>query len=153
MSQSNSAGNTAVSGEQDVSAASGTGPRGIALAVYRWGLLVFLAAGVVQIFLAGLGTFRLLHGAGDSAFGPHRALGFAMAGIAVIVLILALAARPGTRAIAGAALLVLLTSFVQSLLAGLADDHVIFGALHAADGLLILAIPACLYAWSRRQAA
>jgi hypothetical protein len=49
------------------------------------------------------------------------------------------------------ALLVLLTSFVQSLLAGLADDHVIFGALHAVDGLLILAIPAYLYVWSRRQ--
>ena len=34
--------------------------------VYRWGLLVFLASGVVQIFLAGLGAFRLLHGAGRS---------------------------------------------------------------------------------------
>jgi len=108
---------------------------------------------VVQIFLAGPGTFRLLHGAGDSAFDPHRMLGFAMAGIAVIILVLALIARPGARAIAGAVLLVLLTSFVQSLLAGLADNHVIFGALHAADGLLILAIPACLYLWSRRQTA
>jgi hypothetical protein len=45
---------------------------------------------------------------------------------------------------------VVLTSLVQSLLAGLADHHAIFGALHAADGLLILAIPACLYRWSRR---
>jgi hypothetical protein len=150
-SGSNSESDTAVSGERDVSAASRTGPGGIALAVYRWGLLVFLAAGVVQIFLAGLGTFRLLHGAGDSAFDPHRMLGFAMAGIAVIVLILTLTARPGARAITGAVLLVLLTSFVQSLLAGLADDHVIFGALHAADGLLILAIPAYLYVWSRRR--
>jgi uncharacterized protein DUF6220 len=153
MSKSNSESNTAVSGGQDVSAASRTGRRGVALAVYRWGLLVFLAAGVVQIFLAGLGAFRLLHGAGDSAFDPHRMLGFAMAGIAIIVLILALIARPGARAIAGAALLVLLTSFVQSLLAGLADDHVIFGALHAVDGLLIMAIPAYLYIWSGRRTA
>jgi predicted anti-sigma-YlaC factor YlaD len=153
MSEGNSASNPAARGGHDVSAAISPGRRGVALAGYRWGLLVFLAAGVVQIFLAGLGTFRLLHGAGDSAFDPHRMLGFAMAGIALIVLILALAARPGTPAIAGAALLVLLTSFVQSLLAGLADDHVIFGALHAVDGLLILAIPACLYLWSRHQAA
>ena len=62
-----SASNTAVTGEQDVNAASRTGPKGVMLAIYRWGLLVFLAAGVVQIFLAGLGTFRLLHGAGDPA--------------------------------------------------------------------------------------
>ena len=148
----NTGSNTAARGGPDVSAASNTRRRGTVLAVYRWGLLVFLAAGVVQIFLAGLGTFRLLHGAGDSAFDPHRVLGFVMAGIAVIVLILALTARPGTRAIAGVALLVLLTSFVQSLLAGLADDHAIFGALHAVDGLLILAIPAYLYVWSRHQA-
>jgi hypothetical protein len=56
-------------------------------------------------------------------------------------------ARPG-----GAVLLVL-TAFLQSLLAGLADDHVIFGALHATDGLLILAIPAYLYVWTGRRAA
>jgi len=110
MSESNSESNTAVSGEQDVSAASRNRPGSVALAVYRWGLLVFLAAGVVQIFLAGLGTFRLLHGAGDSAFDPHRMLGFAMAGIAIIVLILTLIARPGARAIVGAVLLVPLTS-------------------------------------------
>jgi hypothetical protein len=50
-------------------------------------------------------------------------------------------------------LLVLMTVVLQSLLAGLADDHVIFGALHATDGLLILAIPAYLYVWTGRRAA
>jgi hypothetical protein len=145
--------NTAVTGEQDVNAASRTGPKGVMLAIYRWGLLVFLAAGVIQIFLAGLGTFRLLHGAGDPALDPHRMLGFVMAGMAIVILILTLIARPGARAILGAVLLVLMTSFLQSLLAGLADDHVIFGALHATDGLLILAIPAYLYVWTGRQTA
>src|SRR5262245_18844248 len=76
--------NTAVTGEQNNNAASRTGRPPVMLSVYRWSLLVFLAAGVVQIFLAGLGTFRLLHGAGDSALDPHRTLGFAMAGIAII---------------------------------------------------------------------
>src|SRR5690348_4086975 len=80
--------NTAITGEQDVRAAGMTGARGIAHTIYRWTLLVFLAAGVVQIFLAGLGTFKLLHGAGDSALDPHRTLGFTMAGIAIIILIL-----------------------------------------------------------------
>jgi hypothetical protein len=59
--------------------------------------------------------------------------------------------RPGARAIAGAAVLVVLTSLVQSLLAGLADDHAVYGGLHAFDGLLILGIAAYLYARSRQR--
>ena len=54
------------------------------------------------------------------------------------------------RAIAGSAVLVLLTSLVQSLLAGLGDDHAVYGALHALDGLLILGIAGYLYAHARR---
>jgi hypothetical protein len=75
------------------------------------------------------------------------------AATAIIILILTLIARPGARTIVGAVLLVLMTSFLQILLAGLADDHVVFGALHAADGLFILAIPAYLYVWSGRRPA
>ena len=59
--------------------------------------------------------------------------------------------RPGARAISGSAVLVVLTSLVQSLLAGLADDHAIYGGLHAFDGLLILGIAGYLYARSRRR--
>jgi heme/copper-type cytochrome/quinol oxidase subunit 1 len=108
---------------------------------------------VAQIFLAGLGAFRLQDqaGVGDSAFAPHRALGFSMGVIALVILVLAVIARPGARAVAGAAVLVLLTSLMQSLLAGFAEDHVVFGALHALDGLLILGIAAYLYFWSRRR--
>ena len=145
--------NTTVASEQDVGGVAKTGPAAVMFKVYRWGLLVFLAAGVVQIFLAGLGAFRLLHGAGDPALDPHRMLGFVMAGMAIVILILTLIARAKARAIVGAVLLVFMTSFLQSLLAGLADDHVVFGALHATDGLLILAIPAYLYLWTGRRAA
>jgi hypothetical protein len=122
---------------------------------YRWALLAFLLAGVTQIFLAGLGVFRLqgegLAAGGDTAFAPHRALGFTMAGIAQLILVLALIARPGARAITGSAVLVLLTSLMQSLLAGLGEDHAAYGALHALDGLLILGIAGYLYAQSRRR--
>jgi predicted anti-sigma-YlaC factor YlaD len=132
-----------------------TGPRRAALTGYRWLLLAFLLAGVAQVFLAGLGVFRLqdqgLAAAGDSAFAPHRALGFSMAAIALLILVLAVIARPGARAVAGAAVLVLLTSLMQSLLAGFAEDHAVYGALHALDGLLILGIAAYLYFWSRRR--
>ncbi len=126
-----------------------------AFRVYQWMLLAFLLAGVAQIFLAGLGVFRLqdqgLEAAGDTAFAPHMALGFAMAGIALLILILAVIARPGARAIAGSAVLVLLTSLMQSLLAGLGEDHAAYGALHALDGLLILGIAGYLYARARRR--
>ena len=122
---------------------------------YQWVLLAFLLSGVAQIFLAGLGVFRLQgHGlvaGGDTAFAPHRALGFTMAGIALVILVLAAIARPGARAIALAAVLVLLTSFMQSLLAGLADNHAIYGGLHALDGLLIIGIAGYLYVRTRHH--
>ena len=142
-------------GTEPATAAPITGLRRGALLGYRWAVLVFLLAGVAQIFLAGLGVFRLqdqgLAAAGDSAFAPHRALGFSMAGIALLILVLAVIARPGARAIAGSAVLVLLTTLMQSLLAGFAEDHAVYGALHALDGLFILGIAACLYLWSRRR--
>jgi hypothetical protein len=126
-----------------------------AFRAYRWALLAFLLAGVVQIFLAGLGVFRLqgegLAAGGDTAFAPHRALGFTMAGIALLILVLAVIARPGARAVILSAVLVLLTSLMQSLLAGLADSHAVYGALHALDGLAILGIAGFLYASARRR--
>jgi Family of unknown function (DUF6220) len=124
-----------------------------ALVAYRWFLLGFLLLGAVQIFLAGLGAFRLDNTgvSGDTAFAPHRAVGFAMAGVALVILILALIARPGTRAVVLAVLLFVLAVLVQSVLASLADNTVLFGGLHALDGLAILGIAAFLYVSARRR--
>jgi hypothetical protein len=121
-----------------------------ASAGYRWLLLVFLVAGAVQVFLAGLGVFHLhSYGldapAGDSALDPHRTLGFAMGGVALLILVLALAARPGGRAIAGAVVLGVQTDLLQSLFAGLGDDSPVWGGLHALDGLLAIAVACYLY--------
>jgi len=132
-----------------------TGLRRGAFLGYRWALLAFLLAGVAQISLAGLGVFRLVGqglAAGDTAFAPHRDLGFAMAGIALLILVLAVIARPGTPAVIGSFVLVLLTSLMQSLLAGLGEDHAVYGALHALDGLLILGLAGYLYARARWRA-
>jgi hypothetical protein len=81
----------ATAGHEKVPASRFTGLRGIAFRGYRWLLLGFLLLGVVQIFLAGLGVFSLqdqtLGGAGgDTAFAPHRAVGFTMAGVALLIL-------------------------------------------------------------------
>jgi hypothetical protein len=129
-----------------------TGARRGALAAYRWLLLGFLLLGAVQIFLAGLGAFRLDNTgvSGDTAFAPHRAVGFAMGGVALVILILALVARPGTRAAVLAAVMFVLAFLAQSLLASLADNTVLFGGLHALDGLAILGIAAFLYLSARR---
>ena len=130
-----------------------TGLRRAAQAGYRWLLLAFLVLGAVQIFLAGLGAFRIdnLGVSGDTAFAPHRALGFAMGGVALLILVLALIARPGVRAVIASVVLFLLVVLVQSLLASLADNTVWFGGLHALDGLAILGIAAFLYLAARRQ--
>ena len=143
-------------GARRSSTASGGALRLRAAAGYRWLLLVFLLAGVVQIFLAGLGVFHLHSygldaSAGDSALDPHRVLGFTMGGIAILILLLALIARPGGRAIAWAVVLVVQTAFLQSLLAGLGDNAAVWGGLHALDGFLAIAVAAYLYAITRGE--
>ena len=133
-----------------------TGARRYAFTGYRWLLLAFLLAGCAQIFLAGLGVFSFGdHDAagGTSAFDAHRALGFTMAGAAVIIFVLAVIARPGVLPVALSGVLVVQTTLLQSLLAGLADNAALYGGLHALDGLLVLGVAGFLYATSRRRRA
>ena len=120
-----------------------------AMLVFHWALAAFLLLLAAQIFLAGLGAFRTEAVGADSAFAAHRTFGFALGGAALVILVLALVARAGRAAVAGAAALVVLIGFAQSLLAGLADDHALFGGLHAFDGLAIIGIAAWLWARSR----
>jgi signal transduction histidine kinase len=136
--------------------AAASGVRRAARTGYRWLLLTFLLAVAAQIFLAGLGTFSFdtdRQAGGEHAFGAHQGLGFALAGASVLILVLALAARPGRLALWLAAALVVQTCLLQSLLDGLADHTVLFGRLHALDGLLIAANAAVQYALARRLAA
>jgi hypothetical protein len=133
-----------------------TGARKGAFVAYRWALLVFLVLGVVQIFLAGTGVFSL-HGreigtAGETAFSPHRAVGFTMSAVSLVILILALVARPGNRHLIGAAVLFVLTGFAQSLFAGLGDNTAFFGGLHALDGVAVIGLAGFLHASTIRQA-
>jgi hypothetical protein len=89
---------------------------------------------------------------GTSAFDAHRTLGFTMAGVAVIILVLAVIARPGALAVVLSGVLVVQTTLLQSLLAALADNAALYGGLHALDGILVLAIAGLEYAMSRRRA-
>jgi len=136
-------------------AAAEPGFRRAARIGYRWLLLVFLLAVAVQIFLAGLGVFSFSNGdrtGGDHAFSAHQGLGWAIAGASILILALALVARPGRLALWLAVALVVQTCLLQSLLDGLAGDTAVFGGLHALDGLLIAASAGVQYALARRRA-
>ena len=126
-----------------------SGLRRYAFTGYRWLLLAFLLAGCAQIFLAGLGVFSFGDhdtAGGTSAFDAHKTLGFTLAGVAVLIFILALISRAGVLSLVLCAVLIVQTSLLQSLLAGLADNTALFGGLHALDGILILGIAGFLYA-------
>jgi hypothetical protein len=132
------------------------GLRRYAFTGYHWLLLAFLLAGCAQIFLAGLGVFSFGDhdtAGGTSAFGAHRALGFALAGVAIVIFVLALIARAGVVPPVLSAVLVVQTALLQSLLAGLAGNAALYGGLHALDGILVLGIAGFLYATSRRRRA
>ena len=137
---------------QDADQAARTGTRWAA--AYRWTLLAFLLAVAVQIFLAGLGVFSFGNGdraGGDHAFSAHQGLGFAIAGASILILVLAIAARPGKLALWLAVALVVQTNLLQSLLDALGDDSAVFGGLHALDGLLIAASAGIQYVLARRR--
>jgi hypothetical protein len=125
-----------------------------ALAGYRWVLLAFLLLGVVQIFLAGIGVFGLhgqdLGASGETAFNPHRDLGFGLSGLTFVIAMLAMIGRPGARSIVLSVLAFVMAFLGQSVLAGLGETTPVFGGLHALDGLAILGIAAYLY-WSARR--
>jgi Mn2+/Fe2+ NRAMP family transporter len=95
---------------------------------------------VVQVFLAGAGTFGMnsTHVDQASSFEPHRAMGNALGIVAVLLLLLALLARPSTSVVLGAFALALLTELAQHGLAQAGVHHRWLGALHAGDGALIL---------------
>jgi hypothetical protein len=132
---------------REQSTATTAGPLPPVQVAYRVALALFLVMGAVQIFLAGLGAFST---GGDPGFGPHRVLGFAMAGVALVIVVLAVVARVGGRAVGLAVLLFLLTAVGQSLLAALGEDIAVVGGLHALDGLVILGLAGYLQGAARR---
>jgi hypothetical protein len=112
-------------------------------------LLAFLIDGVLQITLAGFGSFdlggRKLGAKGNDAFAAHVMNGNLMSVLALAVLVLAIVAKEGNRTIALAVLLLVLTGLVQTLLSALGEDTPFFGALHALDGLAVLGLAGFLH--------
>jgi hypothetical protein len=128
-----------------------TGAGRAVLTAYRWVLLAFLVLGVAQIFLAGLGAFKLNGGElGPAAFDPHRNLGFALGGLTLLILLLAIGAHAGRRAIIVAIVMAVLANLGQSLLASLGEQQSpLFGGLHALEGLAIVGMAGFLHSQAR----
>jgi hypothetical protein len=118
---------------------------------YRVVLILYLLLGVVQIFLAGLGVFSFFGGEGPG-FDPHRTVGFIMGPVALVILILAVVARAGGRAIGLAVLMLLLVNVGQSLFASLGEDAAFWGGVHALSGLSTLGIAGYLLGQARPEA-
>jgi hypothetical protein len=134
-----------------------TGYRAGALQAFRWGTILFLVLGAVQIFLAGVGVFDLdghkLGSSGETAFDPHRVNGDIMSAVALVLLILVLVARPGARLIVLSVVLFLLMAVGQTLLAAGGEDQAWVGGLHAIVGIGLLGLAARTLVESRTTVA
>ena len=131
-----------------------TGVRRTADIGFEYVAMVFVAAVLVQVFLAGMGVFGIDAPTPEgSSFDAHRTWGFALGGLAVILLILALVARQSRRTMVAALVLFLLVFIAQSALASAGESVAWAGGLHALDGVLILLLSVlmALGAWRRRQ--
>jgi peptidoglycan/LPS O-acetylase OafA/YrhL len=111
---------------------------------------------VVQFFLAGAGVFRAKP-TGDkrlfesSTFAAHRGLGWILQLGALLLLLLALLARPGRRRLIGSAVLFILL-IAQGVLSEAGDSAPWVAALHPVNGLLILALASFPARDTRRSA-
>ena len=128
-----------------------SGARAGAEKVFAYLAALMLLGVIVQFFLAGLGVFSIAgHKKLDDVSGldPHRAVGSALALVALLMLIAALVARASRQAWVSLALLVLIL-VVQTALAAGGDTHHWLGGLHALDGVIILGLAGWMHRVSR----
>jgi hypothetical protein len=131
-----------------------TGARRGALTAYQGLLVLFLIAGVVQVFLAGLGVWDLdqkVGSEGETSLDPHRMIGMIMGLVALLIFIAALVARPSGQAIGLSLVLVLLTYPVQTVLANAGEDTPFLGGLHALEAFVILGLAGYLRGSAQRR--
>jgi hypothetical protein len=132
--------------------------------VYRFGTIIVAAIVVIQIGAAGFGAFNasehisdthpLTDPTFDDGFSFHRSFGYVIFIAAVVLLILAFAARLGRRRILQVGVLVVMV-VVQILLAGWAEDTHWVGPFHALLAFVILGLSGRLVyeAWRASPAA
>jgi hypothetical protein len=126
-----------------------TTPRRGALQALRIGSMVFGTVVLVQFYLAGSGIFAATGPVKDaSSLDPHRLLGNILAGLALIVLVIAIVARPPARILIAAIVMLVLTG-VEGLIAGLGDTSAYLAALHPVVAAVILGLAFVIPLWTR----
>jgi Family of unknown function (DUF6220) len=121
--------------------------RSLARFAHPIAVVAFLACGVVQVFLAGLGVFD-----DPKAFVTHREFGYLFGWLTLVVLALALLGREPRR-ITGLSALLLLQFALQSVLVAVRADLPAVAALHPLNGFAILAVAAVTarLSWAARR--
>ncbi len=126
-----------------------TTPRQGALQALRIGSMVFGTAVLVQFYLAGSGIFAATGPVKDaSSLDAHRLFGNILAGLALIVLIIAIIARPPARVLIATIVMLVLTG-VAGLIAGLGDTSAYLAALHPVVAAIILGLAFVIPLWTR----
>jgi Family of unknown function (DUF6220) len=105
--------------------------------LFQWLAWLILAGLVVQFYLAGAALF------GAMTFQPHRTLGYLLGAAILLLLVVALVARPGRRLVGLTALLAGLT-VVQVLLPSLRTGVPWVAALHIPVAVAIAAQSAAI---------
>jgi Family of unknown function (DUF6220) len=96
---------------------------------------------ILQFFLAGLGAFHDFQTGKTDAFSAHEKVGYVIAVLGLVMLVVAALARLGARVIVMGAVMFLLAGPVQALLADAGKHHSdVWGALHALVGSLIVGL-------------
>jgi hypothetical protein len=123
-----------------------------AFTLYRYLIVLFAGACVVQIFLAGRGVFGIRPTSSGQSVGdffdhqksldPHRVLGEIIGLVAVVMFVAALVAWRDRRLIGWTLGLALATEILQHLFA--LPDHPWVAGLHAVSGVSILGTGAWL---------
>ena len=97
--------------------------------------VVFAAAVVVQVFLAGWGIVNL----GGQGMQTHIDFGYTLSLVPIVPLVLSWPARAGRQTIVLCAVLLVLT-FVQTLLPLARDDVPFISALHPVNAFIVLGL-------------
>ena len=108
---------------------------------------LFVACGVIQVFLAGLGVFD-----DPRAFVTHREFGYLFGWLTLVMLMLALVGREPRR-VTGLSALLLVQFALQSAFVAVRADIPAVAALHPLNGFTILLVGTLLtrMSWAVRR--
>jgi heme A synthase len=130
-----------------------TGWRASVDRVYRYLIALYVVALVVLIYLAGEGIFgdHATKIADAKSLDPHRALGSLLGLVAVVLFLLAAAARPNRATVIRTFVLAVLALVAQPALAGGGESNKWVGGLHVVDGIAIFVLAVWLAETARRR--